>query len=73
MKKTCQVCRELPASYTQITAALRARKLRRPQKDASGDFMWSPGDVAALRRALALDLRLVPRARRDALRKGVSA
>jgi hypothetical protein len=56
--KTRELIDLIPTSYDRITAALRARKLDPPQKDASGDFNWTAADVRALRHALATDRRL---------------
>jgi hypothetical protein len=66
--KTCQVRQLLNVSSDDIANALRRNKLTPPKKDASGDYVWSDADVAALRRALARDGRKSPRPCRKAVR-----
>lgn len=56
--KTRELIDLIPTTYDRITAALRARKLDPPKKDASGDFLWSARDVRALRHALKINRRL---------------
>lgn len=52
-KKTCEVCRELSVRAWNVHNWLRYNLLARPGRDASGDLVWSPEDVAALRRLIA--------------------
>jgi len=61
--KSTRAAQLLGIPYSRLTSLLRAAKLPAPQKDSSGDYWWSPGDLDAARRALTLDRR----------RKGVMA
>lgn len=48
---------ELGISYHQLINLLRYRKITPPQKDTSGDYLWSDDDLAAARLALMLSER----------------
>lgn len=48
---------ELGISYHQLINLLRSRKITPPQKDSSGDYLWSDDDLAAARLALTLSER----------------
>jgi hypothetical protein len=72
-RKTRQVCEVLGTNVNKIWAAMRSGKLGPPAaRDCSGDFLWTEQEIEAARRALAIDLRSVPPARRVEVRKGVS-
>jgi hypothetical protein len=43
----------LKMSYTQLMSLLRHGKVPRPKKDSSGDYLWSPEDLEAVREYLA--------------------
>lgn len=47
---------ELGISYHQLINLLRSRKITPPQKDTSGDYLWSD-DLTAARLALTLSER----------------
>jgi predicted DNA-binding transcriptional regulator AlpA len=51
--KTREVMRLLNVASWVIYGMLAEGKLPPPAKDASGDLIWGPKDVAALRAALA--------------------
>ncbi len=53
-QKTSDLVRQ-GISYHRIVAALRAGKLTPPQKDSSGDFVWTADDVARLMKVLDHD------------------
>ena len=48
---------ELGISYDRLVSLLRSRKITPPQKDTSGDYLWSDEDLNAARLALALSDR----------------
>jgi hypothetical protein len=65
VKKTRQVLEELQKNYHQLFSAIRGGKVRAPTtRDASGDYLWSEGDISAARAALAVDRRCGPRPRK---------
>lgn len=47
----------LGVSYARLVGLLRARKIRPPAKDSSGDYLWAPPDLDAARDALQIDRR----------------
>ena len=49
VRKSPLAARELGISYSRLYWLLRAEKLPKPQKDSSGDFVWTDEDVAAAR------------------------
>jgi hypothetical protein len=51
-KKTGEVVRQLETTLHKIIGLLRYNKITPPAKDSSGDFCWSPEDIAAARKAL---------------------
>ena len=51
--KTSAVADLLNVPYWRLFDLIRARKIRRPEKDASGDLIWSAADVESARQALA--------------------
>jgi hypothetical protein len=51
--KTPGVCRELSCTYSLLANLMRSGRLAPPQKDSSGDFVWTPADVERARAALA--------------------
>jgi hypothetical protein len=53
VKKSAQVLLEVQVPYHRIAGVIRDGLIPPPAKDASGDFTWSAGDIAALRVALA--------------------
>jgi hypothetical protein len=54
---TRDVSRILNVPIPQLHAMLRCRRMREPQRDSSGRFIWTPEDVEEARRALATDRR----------------
>jgi hypothetical protein len=48
-KKTRTMLGETGATYGQLVGWLRCGRLPPPQKDVSGDFLWSGSDVARVR------------------------
>jgi hypothetical protein len=43
----------LGVGYWRLIGLLRSKRLPRPQKDSSGDYLWTPEDIERARRALA--------------------
>jgi hypothetical protein len=56
-RKSPTAARELGVSYHQLAGLLRSRKIPPPQKDSSGDYIWTDEDLDRARQALAVDLR----------------
>ena len=54
---TTAVATELGIKYHRLISLLRAEKLNAPQKDTSGDYIWSDADINAARKALTIDGR----------------
>src|SRR4051812_2214969 len=52
-RKTPVAARELQVSYGQLMNLLRFNKMRPPERDSSGDYVWSESDLARARAALA--------------------
>jgi hypothetical protein len=52
-QKTPAVADQLGISYTRLINLLRTRRLIPPQKDTSGDYVWSLEDVERARQVLA--------------------
>ncbi len=50
--KTTDVSRLLGCTYWQLFGRIRSGTLPKPPKDSSGDYCWSPKDVAAARKVL---------------------
>lgn len=57
LRKSPTAARELGISYYQLFGLLRSDKLPPPEKDSSGDYVWTDADMEAARKALAIDLR----------------
>lgn len=51
--KTPMAARAVGCSYYRIFELIRDDRLRAPEKDTSGDYLWWPADLARLRDALA--------------------
>jgi hypothetical protein len=51
-RKSPTAAAELGVSYYRLIGLLRARKLRPPAKDSSGDYVWTDADMDAARQAL---------------------
>jgi hypothetical protein len=50
--KTPVAARRLNVSYSHLMSLLRHGKIRPPEKDSSGDYLWSERDLAVAREAL---------------------
>jgi hypothetical protein len=57
VKKTPVAALELDITQSHLHYLVRARKVKPPARDSSGDFLWSDADLEAARRALAIDRR----------------
>ena len=57
IRKSPVAARELGISYSRLISLLRSERLRPPQKDSSGDYLWTEQDLAAAREALAAAAR----------------
>lgn len=53
--KTPVAARELGISYHRLFGMLRSAKLTPPQKDSSGDYIWTEDDMEAARQILLKD------------------
>lgn len=51
-KKSSAVADELGVTYVTLYNLMRYQKLKPPQRDTSGDFVWLPADVEAARLAV---------------------
>jgi hypothetical protein len=51
--KTTSVARLLDVPYSRLFDLLRSRQLAAPQKDSSGDYIWTDEDIERARAALA--------------------
>jgi hypothetical protein len=68
--KSRQAAARLKISYYRLISLLRSEKLPAPQKDASGDYIWTERDLENARRALDIDRRRKVPARTEAGRAG---
>jgi len=59
-RKSPIAAKELGIPYYRLIGLLRSEKLQPPQKDSSGDYVWTDDDLEAARRAMAVDLRRKP-------------
>jgi hypothetical protein len=50
--KTIQAVPHLNTTYHKLMGLIRCRKIPLPAKDCSGDYVWSPDDLARARQAL---------------------
>jgi hypothetical protein len=55
--KTRQVAKLLGVNYYSLVALFRSGKCDPPEKDASGDFVWTEADIGRAHAALKIDLR----------------
>jgi hypothetical protein len=51
--KTQAMCRQEKFGYWQVVGLLRSGRIHPPQKDSSGDFVWTAADIERVRKALA--------------------
>ena len=58
------MCRELPVAkrkagirQSQVYSMIRNRKIQPPERDGSGDFIWSDADVVRIETALRIGRR----------------
>jgi hypothetical protein len=56
-KLTRQAAQALGVSAAALRALLERSRIAPPEKDAAGNYWWSPQDISAARLALATDLR----------------
>jgi hypothetical protein len=52
-RKTPVAARMLGISFSRLHSLIRSGKIAAPQKDTSGDFLWSDEDLASARKTLA--------------------
>jgi hypothetical protein len=55
--KSVMAARELGIPYSHLASLLRSGKFPAPQKDSSGDYLWSEQNLEEARRAMGLDRR----------------
>ncbi len=51
-KKTPQVSDLLGIQYHRLISLLRSKRLVPPEKDSSGDYVWSPEDIERARQVI---------------------
>lgn len=51
-KKSTRVARELGQPYYRLYALIRDGRIPAPSVDDSGDYCWSPQDIARAKKAL---------------------
>jgi hypothetical protein len=51
--KTPEAAKQLKVAYSHLISLLRHGKINPPQKDSSGDYVWTEADLAAARQALS--------------------
>jgi hypothetical protein len=56
-RKSADVAAELNISDMRLLYLVRAKKIPRPPKDSSGDYIWDDALVEAARQALKIDRR----------------
>jgi hypothetical protein len=56
-RKTAVAVRELGTTYHRLMGLIRFGKIEPPQRDSSGDYLWSDADLSRAREALKVDLR----------------
>jgi hypothetical protein len=54
-RKTPAVARALGVTYHRLINLIRIGKISSPQKDTSGDYLWTDSDLGAARKALTVD------------------
>jgi hypothetical protein len=52
--KTPAAADALGVGYWRLIGLLRSKRLPAPQKDSSGDYVWTPQDVERARQVLAV-------------------
>jgi hypothetical protein len=52
-----QAARELGWSITRLRSLIANGKIEPPEKDSSGDYVWSDDDLERARQAAAIDRR----------------
>lgn len=52
-RKSPLAAKELGISFYRLHGLLRARRITPPQKDSSGDYLWTDEDLERARKALA--------------------
>ncbi len=52
-RKTPAAARELGTTYHRLINLIRFDKITSPERDSSGDFLWSDADLDRARQALA--------------------
>jgi hypothetical protein len=57
VRRTRRAAEELGITEGNLHYLIRSRKLRPPERDSSGDFIWRDSDLEAARQALRIDRR----------------
>jgi hypothetical protein len=57
VRKSTVAIKELGITYARLVSLLRARKVAPPQKDTSGDYLWTDADLESVRQAMTIDRR----------------
>jgi hypothetical protein len=55
--KSKEAAEQLGISYWRLQSMLRSKKFPPPDKDASGDYVWTAHDLGRARAALSVDYR----------------
>jgi hypothetical protein len=61
-RKTPRAARELGITYSHLMSLLRYGRLAPPERDDSGDYLWTDADLERARQALADGRRSKPQA-----------
>jgi hypothetical protein len=57
LRKTTVAAKELGISYYRLIGMIRSGKLAAPQKDSSGDYVWTDAEIETARHAMQIDNR----------------
>ena len=70
--KTPAAADQLGITYHRLIGLVRFRKIVRPERDSSGDYLWAEGDLERARQALAVMHRSKPDAARGSLKQRIA-
>ena len=56
-RKTPVAARELGETYHRLMGLIRFNKIKPPERDSSGDYVWTDEDLARAREALQVGRR----------------
>jgi hypothetical protein len=70
--KTPAAADQLGITYHRLIGLIRFRKIIRPERDSSGDYLWADADLERARQALAVMHAPKPAAARGSLRRRIA-